>query len=719
MKRLLLFLLTLTASAFGQITVTSDQGAGWTCASLACSTFERQFGSQVYQVHYNVTGNGTISIGSITGTGSSGLSVILCTVASDPCTTTTNAPADLYAYYDGYTDYAYSVGAHTASIPVTGGSGGSFTLIINLTIVALSAPSVRTPGSLSGCSNSSSVFIDLDTCTPTQMRPTGNFSFAAVGSSITDSSFGGVVYTVATNVPPLVTATLGADAVVTPFNADGSLVGVNTNTGNGDLTSTTPPYTVLWHNPAGIYNGQSGKWSSLNPKAFFYYTGTTLHRATLGTAPAITSDIQIWNDADAGAVFNDGGDSEATKDDWLAQVDTVNKKLWLIDANCNTLNCATAYSISFASLPSFSVRAVLTTPGIDAVSGLRYFLLISFSPAAMEIYTFNGSALADAGRMPIGAGLGSYIPFGGYFAGKGTCTPAANIAGLCLGIAQAHSSGAEIAGQEYWCTQQGGRFQPTFLWFSCLRLNAGSPNMAIDTAAGGGMLQIFPANTNFEGNHTGCARQGQVCVVSNDDTVQQQDAWGITGAATSAGNINLTVRTIAQNGGANPLTLVTGNNVTVSNVGGCTNANGNQNNVTVSGTTITLTGVTCNGTYSGSTGVVYLNSTGFTANAVPQHGLDVDVIYMPSANISSMIVERLAVTRSLCFTDAYLENAPSPYFCQAHAAIAQDGSKVIWQSNNGLADTGSVYTAATGLSSGGPPPRLGGNNVFAGKNVIQ
>jgi len=847
MRWLIFVVLACSCGLFGQITVTSDPGAGWGCSSLTCSTSEIQHASQTYPIHYAIAGTGTISVGTITGTGSSGFTFRVLSVGCDPCespissvtaaspptytytdsninshiangqavtienvatctgangqgvvanlntgaktfqitgfsvsgacsggnvwVTTNTAPADGFGYYNGYADYDYSFGAHSADIPITGGSGGSFHAIVNLTILALAAPTITTPsGSTAGCSSSDAVFfIDLDACAPSNMRPSGTYSFAAVGSAaLPDSNFGGVVYTVAQNVPPNVIAVSPSDTVVTNVNSDGSLMVVGTNTGNLDYTSTTPPFTVGWHNPTGIVSGSSQKWSGLNPKVVFYYSGVTLHRATFGTAPAITSDVIIWTDGDAGAVLGDGGDSEATKDDWFAQVDGVNKKLWFINGNCNTTNCATVASISFAGLSPFIFRTVITTPGVDVVSGLRYITLYNNS-GAHELYTFNGTTLTDVGPYPTLPGLGSLF---GYLTGKGSCTAVQNAAGLCIGAATDHTAGGEIAGQQAWCGATLGRYQPGRSWFTCSLFNKGLNQMFIDQANGGGMIQVFPVNTETSDTHTGAARQGQVFSLSSDGA-PLTTSWAVTNAVTNGSNIDLTVRTTdhghtggdlsvtlsgtitnvattftlsatcdvdghcfsapaslqldaeiltcttlvstvysgctrAQQGtsaaahttGAvvyqqnNPLTLVSTNSVTISNVGGCTNANGNRT-VTVVGVTVTLPGVTCNAGYTANTGVAYLN----LAPTTVQHESELDVIYMPSTVTSAAIVKRFAMSRSFAFQDTYLQNAPNPYYDQPHAAISQDGSKLMWEGNNGLADTVSVYYANTGFGT--------------------
>ena len=69
-------------------------------------------------------------------------------------------------------------------------------------------------------------------------------------------------------------------------------------------------------------------------------------------------------------------------------------------------------------------------------------------------------------------------------------------------------------------------------------------------------------------------------------------AWNITNASTSGGNINLSLDAAPS--------IATGDSVMVNGVAGCTNANGVTNNVGVSGTTVILTGKTCNAPWSRS-----------------------------------------------------------------------------------------------------------------------
>jgi hypothetical protein len=265
---------------------------------------------------------------------------------------------------------------------------------------------------------------------------------------------------------------------------------------------------------------------------------------------------------------------------------------------------------------------------------------------------------------------------------------------MCLDTV--HGSVLEIGGVEYFATAQYGRIHPSLNLFMLMRFNAGPSKMTIDESAGGGATFVFPFSQTAD-THFGTSRRAPIAVVSSDQGPLSA-AWRITNAVPSGANLNLTVTTTSINGSANPLTLVTGDNVQVSNVGGCTSANGVWNSVTVSGTTITLPSVNCSGSYAtacpSGCGVV-------TKNVNPALGpyYYEDIVFnMPTNNTASMTALRLEHARSICFNDAYIDNSPNPYYCQQHTSIAQDGSAVLFESNNGMPDTTSIYLTSTGFS---------------------
>ncbi len=703
-----------------QITIASDpSSSGWTCAGggLNCSITERQHGFEVFALHINIGGTGTITIGTITGSGSAATLTKLCTVGSTPCVPTTIAPADLWIYYDGYTDDGFNPASSPflSAIPISGSTGGSGTVNLSLTLTAYTPPNITSlGGAFTNCASSGGVFPGLDLCTTAGLRPGGTFNFAAPGSSIIDSSFGSTVFTVAKSTlgGPIQTTTY--DAVVTNYNSDKSLLITETSNGQVSIRSAVPPFTVLWANPPGISTGGSSRWSSLDPKTIYYTSSPTIHKAVLGAPGVVLSDIVIYTDTDGGAVLTDGGDSELAKDDWWVTADTANKKAIFLNLNCATLNCVSAFKYDYSGVADFVYRNSNISFGVDATSHLRYGILQSLGKAGNILLGFDGATVTNLGLMPQKPGLQSVTNV--FTAGTSCSAPivAAGSPGNSLCLDTVHGSVVEIAGVEYFITAQYGRQHPAYNNLTLMRFNAGIDKMTIDQADGGGlsMLWLF---TQTVDTHLGAARAAPVAVLSFDQSVPINPAWRITNAVTSGANINLTVTTTAINGGSNPLTLVTTNNGQVSNVAGCANANGTWNNVTVSGTTITLPSVNCEGAYTSATGVVTQN-----VNPPSGHYYYEDIVFnMPSASVPAMTALRLEHARSICFSDSYIDNAPNPYYCQQHSSISQHGESVFFESNNGQPDTTSLFMVNTTLNTVHLTTQLQGVGTFRGVGTIQ
>lgn len=770
-----LFCLPLSA----QITaISSVPVASWTVTgsspTITVSTHERQHGFEVNELKVTLTGTYQPGTTTITPSGIGALSLALCVAGTGAtgCGPWSSSPSnsnhltsgsncgsvncvnpELFIGFDGYTDDGYGPANFSATTCAAGGTTsdnavhctytgtvtitGGFTINVTLVIDKLQAVTVTYPGgSCSGtCVNSESVYPDPDEVTPTNMVPPGSCPGAgcpatSAGGTYTDPNFGGVVYTV---IPPL---TIGVDpthtvyncfdAVATPFNADGTLMFGCRTDGTINVYSTTPPFTIQWTYAqlSGIGPGASQRWSGVDPKAIFYTSGSTVHKAILGTPGASpTCDQAIFT---AGAALQDGGDSEVSKDDWYATVDTTNTLAYVI--NLNGSGCsftATSYSINYSGLANGFAYRNANISNVDVVTGKRYMILQSPAGGGTrgnERYSIPGAGgtITDDGPFPVSPGQAQQlVAIGGtqnpVFTGDGSCNSAAQSSGgYCQGTG--HMATCEIGGRQGFCGAQYGRTHPSraLVFFESFAVPVNL--MATDVAAGGGATIIAVFDHNAQDTHFSAARQGNVMVITGDSVTgatpgPAESSWKITNVTNNGGVCHITSDIAYTGANADVLSIsnLNGACTALNGAGLCTVAN-------LSGTTLDCSGSTFSGSYTANTGVFYKN---VALQGPPKpHAYENQVYYVPTLS-STPILLRHSINRSFWTNRNYLMNAPNPYYDQAHGSTAQNGTKFSFQGHYGVIDRDGVYLGLTGFSSSGNTKMTGQRKNPTGNTKAQ
>jgi hypothetical protein len=276
-----------------------------------------------------------------------------------------------------------------------------------------------------------------------------------------------------------------------------------------------------------------------------------------------------------------------------------------------------------------------------------------------------------------------------------SCNSTAAInAGLCLPAAHADTfEGGD--GQEYLLYPIGTVGSTGLIGYSyeaALRFNACTNGdcglMTIDVEAGGGAVETFNIcdNGNCGDVHQGCAVKAPICVIGTDADSSLGE-YDITNAVTSAGNVNLTlVGTPSFSTGATVMVGGVNGNGTSS---GCVHANGAWVNVTVSGRTVTLKGVTCDGAWV--TPGVGAGITNAAVLADPGHQDELMLLDFTNIGTKNFTVKRLAKSRAVTQPQAV-----DQYITQNHPTISMDGSLVVFGANNNKPYSVGVYSVATG-----------------------
>jgi hypothetical protein len=708
--KLLAALLLSAAALFGQITsITANPGGAWTsCTSsgptLNCTVHERQHG---FEVNYlQVTTAGTYDSTSTSTGGSIGLVATWCKVNTGDIATcvmpeSSDTTPVLYIGFDGYTDDGLSPGSHSGSVSL---NSGAFTINVTIVIDAQVFPIQATPsGFCNGCSVSNGRYGTMgDTVAIRNFTPPGTFQPpASAGGSYQDPNLGGVVYTFAPPGIPSPNVTEYSDSVVTSWNADATLKFVLLGDGTLHVHSATSPFPLQWTNPAGT--GRAVKWMSTEAKALLYLSGNTVHKVILGTPGNIRCDQTVLTVPGSFSALTDGGDGEMSKDDWWlfatcagdpSQSAGQDKKLVLASFGGHTGSCSFTtpyYTYDYSRLPNFALRNT-NVSNIDSVTGMRY--LVAQSPAnggqtaGNELLQFDGTTITDVGPFPTKTGLNANV---GLYAGNGACTTAYL---LHLSFCQdtQHAMPCEVNGIQGFCTSAYARQHAFYYVLIFERFSAGVPGMGIDTGAGGGLTVILPIGT---ATHMGAARKGNVLVIGMDSSPVLA-SWKVTNmTGNGLSPIHVTSDTA--------YTGINGDVLSFRNVGGNTALNGPKRCTVanLAGTGFDCFGTTGNGIYTSGTGQFYL---GTQSLGTGPFGYEIDVVNMPTLSgnnpsIAAATFLRHNITRGCGGSDQYWDSAN---YCstQSHPTIAQDGSKISWETNYCYLNQTGVYIGLTGFSSG-------------------
>jgi hypothetical protein len=729
MLGLRIFLLAIPA--FSQITsITAHPGGAWTSCSgssptISCTAVERQRGYEVNPI--KITTAGTFGSTSTSTAGMAALTYAWCKLGTGATRCAVPASGDstpeLYPQFDGYTDdgygpttfggstcagggvYSANTCTYTGSITFTGG----FTINVKLVVYSYLPPAITYPkGRCTGCTNSNRRYPDPDTVTVSNFVPPGNFiPPASAGGSYIDPNYGGTIYTVqpplANNMDPGHNYAQAFDALVTTFNSDNTLL--LTQKSNGDLYihSTVSPYPVLWTTPCA--GAGSHKWSSTDPKTFYYVSGKSIGKGVLTTPGNATCSTVYTYPGTSNGGLSDGGDGDITTDNWWF-VTACDGRTCAAGQDDNVgilvnLNTGAAYTCDFTSLRNtfgFTARDSQVS-NIDAVTGKRYLVIDCYPGAASELFQFDGTAITDMGPYPAAPGIWQVTHV---YDGNGACLAAAETANSCWSAS--HAGICQIAGVQGRCSAVTGRQHSSYDIMVFNRFSTGPALMGVDAAAGGGATIIMPYNDTSD-THIGNARRGNVSVVTSNSS-PGVTSWKVTGVNTRTNPVTIT--SDAAYSGAN------GDLLTMSNIQGTgtiPTLNGAKTCIVAnrSGVTFQCSGLNLTGIYTAGTGAFFLGTQTLTFGP---HYLENVVFYMPSLNVAGMTVLRHSSNRSLLHTNDYLD---SGYYDQAHGSISQEGSMFSFESNFGYSDAIGVYLGFTGFGT----PTIGETTVFNEKNVVQ
>ena len=731
----LAILILLALPCLGQITSANP-------TSLAF--IERSGAYEVYPKRVALTGTGALAA-TTSGALATPLQVKFCTSGLAPaaCDNITAFPvggpsdgtADCFIYFDGYND-PFTAGVYTGTVSL---NSGQASISVTLTVVKYEPPQFNTllGSKFPLCTTAGDVHYAFpELCTPPNLVPGPGTAFdfgAAVGNTITDPVFGGIIKTAtltdqSTGPPPKGISVFDQDSIVTAWNSDGTLLQVSWLNGQKDIIDGVT-HAVLWTDVAHL--GSSFGWSSLNPKVFFWTSGNDRHRVLLGTAPAITSDVTIYTyPGTTGGGFNggsgliDGGDSEISKDDWYLTstcagggclTSGTDTKYVLINQNCNTTACATAYTGSFGSFwpgtGPYALRTMDLSRGVDIISGLRYLLIEGGGGGTSEsnhVVTFNPATttFSDQGYMPIYPGKG----VDGNFM-TSTCTTAASVAGRCYPTG--HITFVDINGEQYLAEGVWGRTHSSYFQLGLHRMNAGVANFAIDEADGGGYTYIYTLDHQDTDSHISAVRQGNYLLLSHEGPGVV--SFKVTNAVTSGANLNLTLD--RSPGSA----LQTGDTASVASVPGCTNANGTWASVTVVGSTLTLPSVNCNGAFPSigtrMTGGVVTKNVLPTITPTAFADTLIHIPYPPGHRTLGAVplatVTFLWHARDIQYNTGYFDNG---YYGQQHTMAGQSNTcgtaiPAALMSNVGRGDRIQIYSARI--------PNTCGATVVSGNAIMQ
>ena len=150
---------TVINSGPSTITLASNPNVSWSCGgTLNCSTSIRQAGHAAFPLEVDISGAGTITVGSCSA-GNSCAAIVPKICSVQPCDNATTAPAGVFFVMDSYDNptSTFPVGVHTASFPITGSGGGSGTVNLTWTSIARTDPTFGAySGSITNCSSSGS-----------------------------------------------------------------------------------------------------------------------------------------------------------------------------------------------------------------------------------------------------------------------------------------------------------------------------------------------------------------------------------------------------------------------------------------------------------------------------------------------------------------------------------------------------------------------------------
>jgi hypothetical protein len=602
--------------------------------------------------------------------------------------------ATVYVYVSGFADQRGAATGLTDTVNFTI-SGNSCPLTINYTVVAQLPVALTNnlgipDSSLPGTSTGGAVFnaTDLIPASLIGSIPGGSNLLPAQGSSITLPVFGTQMW----NCSPANYATLYSSVKV--MNSTDNVIYM-TNTSGGSSHFLTFPGCVdnpVTFSPAPTISTFPFMWARDGTNNVGYYmSGNQLEKVVvnLGTFGLTTTNPYSYSPSTcsdtSSNVITNGSTDDITPDNWVSFVthcdhtgSLAHPQICLLDINGGFVEHCRDLSLEYAPGVSQGTNFTLASLGFSPFTNKRYILTNSGSgnPTYGPLYslTKGGSGLnfehymsmrPEAENMPSGSAA-SYT--------NQLCSSTAQSNNECL-YTGAHSSMAEDEqGHQYWLDGGDDLQEPFRSAMFVIDLDAPASTASLALQNGGNLSVILPNGSSADIG-SGCSWQwcvGQIITASVLDIAN----WTISSCATVSTTIQCTLGSAPGSG------LTTGTATYISSVAGCTNANGAWPgaSITVSGTTLTIAGATCNA--SGSGGWAYANTYPATRS------FDHEVIAFHVHAGAGVEMHRLGPS---------LDRTEETYY-HAQFNISMDGKYVIGNSNWGSLGQNHVTVMATGLN---------------------
>jgi len=532
---LLLMVLCLSPRAQGQMAPTTNT-VNW-------SWIGNNYGDGPWSADIPITGNGTLSLGVCSGPDGAN-SDLLCTALKGGATifTAASAPSTLVLGFDvngcciGNT--GAFVGTTHANLTIVGSNGCSGNCVIAVTYVAIARTQLDQPvitsqsGLFNGCTATSVFnswfFWDHDLCTfPPSQTPGGTAVFPGAGNSYTDGNFGTVVTQLNNPTYGNVVENMANDAAGSVWNIDSSYFMTQIIGGTFHVWDRVAK-AIVYGDGARTFPGYVN-WSPVDPKAFYYTTGSTIRKVTLGLDDgnsggdphSVWTDSLIFTYSGTGPIFN-GSNDNITPDGYMSYFSNPDLKLCAVNLFNTSLNICT----DPIDPAIWSTKGVRITPGFDSVTGYRYLVKgDSNNCIACTVHLIGddwykwklGDTKIVHSHFQPKQRFYRAAPPAGQTANGGVCLQADYTAGG-TGHCQpaAHEAFVEIGGREFVLTQFSGSNNPQIMQVQSIGT---TDNMATPAEVGGGAYASFSTGINLSDSHVGCSDFHPVCVFENDTDV--------------------------------------------------------------------------------------------------------------------------------------------------------------------------------------------------------
>lgn len=545
-----------------------------------------------------------------------------------------------------YLTWRKTAGAENLPLGSTSGTLTVGSTTLNITVITLAQfdydKFVYKPGYPSGCTNSVAGFPHVDTCTPTNERPTSTaFTIPAAGESYTDPQFG-------YSVKRLVVGANLQYSTISAFNADSSLVATEIN-GVVNIYNRATSALAYGSLPAQVNITKTG-WDAFDPDILRYMDGDSLYTRALSTST-------VTKVADYGAssgsrpamtTIEMGGTASITDDNWWVFWDAV---ATVCAVNLNGLDTTNQESKTFCADVTPLGLTGIDFPQITKVdrgTGKRYVVLVS-EPAA-QVYSVGATALTHEYAMPTG------IP-------DMTVLPHSEVG--------EDSNGNQVFFYSFYDPYGSGTY------FATLRLSAGT--LLQQPAEIGGGMKIHYPKVAVGDVHYGCNGRGTCLVSMYSNTRTTRRVTGVT----AANPCQISTAPTAHG-------YSTGNSVEIGGALGITSINAVWVVTSTGANTFTLDGHNCTGTYTASSA----HSAIFAAHANHPNRQEI-VVLRPGHE-----VRRVAIHRNSLFEVGTDCNGGDEctYYNSPRASLSNDGRYIADFCNFGKLANGGICIIDLGFT---------------------